>query len=73
MRLTLCWFGYELDFSFGPTTVDDMQEPCTGEFEPYQDAGTTGCTILGFAPTPHPGWERPLNTFDEPGEGDEGV
>lgn len=27
MRLTLAWFGYELDFSLGPTTVDDEPEP----------------------------------------------
>lgn len=65
MRLTLAWFGYELDFSLGPTTVDDEPEPDTH--------GDVTCQPLGFAPTPHPGWEKPLNGYDEPAEGDEDI
>lgn len=63
MRLTLAWFGYELDVTFGPTTVDDEIEPL----------GDSLSTPIGFAPTPHPGWEKSLNTWDEPAEGDEDV
>lgn len=67
MRLSIELFGYEL--TFGPAAeVDD--EP---EFEPYQDAGSTSAYPIGFAQTPHPGWEKSLNTWDEPSEGDEDV
>lgn len=48
-------------------------EPEAEEFETYQDAGTTGSTPIGFAPSPQPEWERPLNGYDEPDEGDEDV
>lgn len=64
MRLTLAWFGYEIDFSFGPTTVD---EPDTCSL----DGGTTSSYPVGFTQTPHPPWERPLNTWDVPDEGED--
>lgn len=66
MRLTLCWFGFELDISLGPTTVDD--EPACS-----LDGGTTSSYPIGYAPTPHPSWERPLNQWDEPSEDSEDV
>lgn len=75
--MRVCWFGIELDFTFelpairfylGPTTVDDEPEP---EPEPPTIRGDALSTPIGFRPTPHPGWERPLNHWDEPGEGDE--
>lgn len=56
----------ELDFYLGETRVDD--EP---EYLPYQDAGTTGSTVVGFVRSVEPDWERPLNRYDEPAEGDE--
>lgn len=67
MRLSIELFGYEL--TFGPAVECD-DEP---EFEPYQDAGTTGSTPIGFCHSPQPEWVRPLNRYDEPSEGDEDV
>ena len=67
MRVTISLLGFTLDLTLGRDRDD---EP---EFDEYQDAGTTSAYPIGFAQTPHPGWERPLNTFDEPGEGDEDV
>lgn len=65
MRLTqaLSWFGLEvsLDFYVGPTTVDD--EP-----EPVCEAGSYTSTVIGFAPSVEPDWEKPLNRYDEPDE-----
>ena len=68
MRWVVRVFGLEV-FA---VEADDDPAACDCEDE-YTDAGTTGAYPIGFAPTPHPGWERPLNTFDEPGEGDEDV
>lgn len=72
MRVQVAWFGLELDFYLGPTTVNDEHEP---EPEPVRDSvhGDSLSTVIGFTRTPHPGWERPLNHWDEPGEGDEDV
>lgn len=66
MRLTLAWFGYELDFSLGPTTVDDEAEPVTVR-------GDSVSIPIGYAPSPPPEWEKPLNRYDEPSEADEDV
>lgn len=65
MHVTVAWFGFELDFYLGETRVDDEPEP--------DPRGDVLCQPIGFAPTPHPGWERPLNHWDEPSEGDEDV
>lgn len=67
MRLSIELFGYEL--TFGPA----VEAECESEFEPYQDAGSTGSWPIGFARTPHPGWEKSLNTWDEPSEDTEDV
>lgn len=65
MRLTLCWFGYELDFSLGPTTVDDEPEP--------DHRGDALSTPIGFT-RPEIPWDTdgPVHQFD-PGEGAEDV
>lgn len=59
MRVTICWFGYELDFSLGPVSDD---EP---EFEPFPDAGYTVSTPIGFTLPPIP-WDAdgPVHQFD---------
>lgn len=68
MRLTLHLLGVEVfDLAINEPTESEA------EFDPYQDAGTTGCTVIGFAPSAQPEWERPLNRYDEPDEGSEDV
>lgn len=75
MNVSACWFGLELDFRadlsgmsfyFGASTVDDD--------EPEPDPrGDVTCYPIGFAKTPHPGWESSLNTWDEPSDDQEDV
>lgn len=64
MRLTLCLAGFELDFYLGETRVDD--EP-----EPVFEAGSWTSNPVGFCHSIEPDWEKPLNRYDEPAEGDE--
>ena len=71
MRLTLHLLGVEV-FDLA------INEPATfeaAEFEPYQDAGTTGATIIGFTQDPPAIWEDGgwRRGYDEPGEGHEDV
>lgn len=61
MRVQVAWFGLELDFYLGPTTVDDEPEDCTG-------AGSFTSQPVGFCPSVEPDWEKPLNRYDEPDE-----
>ena len=72
MRLTLHLLGVEVfDLAFGLQETYKPLEVSDDEFESYQDAGTTGSTPIGFCHSPQPEWERPLNRYDEPAEGDE--
>lgn len=64
MRLTVHVLGVEVfDFAVNEPAVEAESD----------HRGDSTSTVIGFAPTPHPGWERPLNGYDEPGEGDEDV
>lgn len=60
MRLTLCWFGMELDLYLGETRVDE--EP-----ELVFEAGSYTSQPVGFCPSIEPDWEKPLNRLD-PGD-----
>lgn len=64
MRLTFEALGISLDISICRT--DAVQES-------VQDDDRGFCTSypVGFVRSLGPDWERPLNTFDEPSEGDE--
>lgn len=71
MRLTVAVLGWQLlDIYLGPEHAE--AEP---EFEPYQDAGNTGSTIVGFTQDPPAIWEDGgwRRGYDEPSEGDEGT
>lgn len=64
MRLTLAWFGYEPDFSFGPTAVDE---------EPGEDwRGDCITQPVGFVRSPAPDWEDPgsYHQFDPEPDGE---
>lgn len=68
MRIQVAWFGMELDFYLGPTTVDDDPEP-----ESVEDHRASFTSYpVGFAPSVTPEWEIPpsYHTFD-PGDEDE--
>lgn len=77
MHVDVCWFGLELDFradltgvSFylGRTTVDDDVAP-----DPVPVRGDSVSIPIGYAPSPQPDWEKPLNRWDEPDESTEDV
>lgn len=72
MHIGACWFGIELDFRADPTGVSFYLGASTVDDEPELDPrGDVVGTFIGFAPTPHPGWEICPNGYDEPAEGDE--
>lgn len=66
MRVQVAWFGLELDFYLGPTTVDD-ECACT---ESGTDPGSFTSNPVGFCHSIEPDWEKPLNRLD-PGDDDE--
>ena len=74
MRLTIAILGVEVfDISIGSDVADCYEAEADElgvEITPDR-RGDALSTPTGFAPTPHPGWERSLNGYDEPGEGDE--
>lgn len=72
MRLTLHLLGVEVFDLALNEPVEILAE--AQEFEPYQDAGSTGCTVIGFAPPVVPFGEMdcPPHQWD-PSEGDEDV
>lgn len=71
--VSLGWLGYALDFSVGPMCDDEPEYPSTEvpEFEPYQDAGSTGSWPISFTRPAVP-WEDPgsLHQFDPDDDGE---
>lgn len=72
MRLTLTWFGLEVDLYLGPSTVDDDVLDSVQDTPDTSPGSFTSCPV-GFTANINPNWERPLNGWDEPSEGDEDV
>ncbi len=72
MHVDACWFGIELDFRADLTGVSFYLGMSTVDDEPEPDSrGDVVGTFIGFAPSAQPDWEKPLNRYDEPSEGDE--
>lgn len=66
MRLTIHFLGVEV-FDIA-VNESDAVEP-----EEVDPRGDVVSYPIGYAPSPQPDWEKPLNRYDEPSEGDEGT
>lgn len=70
MRLTFEFAGWNLDWTLTPPWAADTE--VAPEFEPYQDAGTTGSWPISFTRPAVP-WEDPgsLHQFDPDDDGED--